>query len=174
MIRYSDLRSLNHNFLEILKNISNFLCLGSFPPVIMQVYGPVVSKHSLSNLFRVFTGFDNVFYWVFPLTLISLPWIPEAPRKTEKTGALVPRGIQLFYASCRKPVSRSRDILWLLRSWQVIPIFTIQCFGSTSNSCEELRPTVICYRLDYSQGPLESKVVLFSRGQRIHHFYLFV
>ena len=27
---------------------------------------------------------------------------------------------------------------------QKFPIFTTQCFGSTSNSCEKLRPTVIC------------------------------
>ena len=86
--------------------------------------------------------------------------LPKSMEQTLEKWKTRPRGNQLFYATNQKPVSRFWDILWLVKSWQVIPMFRTQCFGSTSNSCEKLRRTVICSttRL-YSQGPLESWVV---------------
>ena len=55
------------------------------------------------------------------------------------------------------------------------PHFHNTMFGSTSKGCEKLRLMVIrSTTRDYSQGPLESRVVLFARGQQIRHFCLFV
>ena len=36
-----------------------------------------------------------------------------------------------FYTSNQKPLSRFWDILWLVKFWQLILIFTTQCFDST-------------------------------------------
>ena len=47
----------------------------------------------------------------------NLPWIPETPRKTEKPE----NGISFREVSSQKLVPRFWDILWLVKSLQVIP-----------------------------------------------------
>ena len=63
-----------------------------------------------------------------------------------------------FYTSNQKTISRFWDILWLVKSWQVIPIFTTQCFGSNSNDCEKLRPMVIRSKSRLQPGTSGSQV----------------
>ena len=79
------------------------------------------------------------------------------------------------FGSTRHPVAlriQSEASIQILR-YSVIrqiltgdPIFTTQCFGSTSNSCEKLQPTLICFMIRLQPGAS-------GRGQQLHHFCLF-
>ena len=77
----------------------------------------------------------------FPVK-ISFPWIPEAPRKTEKrTSGSVRHPVVLHIQS-----EANIPILGYSVIGQILtgdPHFHNTMFGSTSNGCEKLRPMVI-------------------------------